>query len=189
MYTHEKHLVGVYDTEHEAIQAVEDLKRRGYASEDISVIGANNEKVNQINEATGTKTEEDLMTGAATGGAVGGLVGLLAGVGALAIPGFGPLIAAGPIAATLTGAAVGAGVGGLAGALIGMGLPEEDANRYEGYVKEGKYLVVVDRREDRVGDGPLDRADDVNLTGRHMTDTDPTHAALTSGNPVDPRLR
>ena len=189
MYEHEKHLVGVYDTEHEAIKAVEDLKRQGYAAEDISVIGANNDKVHEINDATGTKTEDDLLAGAATGGALGGLVGLLAGVGALAIPGIGPFVAAGPIAATLTGAAVGAGVGGLAGALVGMGFEEDDADRYEGYVKDGKILVLVERRITSVGDGQLDTVDDDNLTGRSMTTNEPSNAVLTSGNPNDPRLR
>lgn len=174
MYTHEKHLVGVYDTENEAIQAVQDLKRQGYAAEEISVIGKNNEQVDEINDATGTKTEEGLVAGAATGGALGGLVGLLAGVGALAIPGIGPFIAAGPIAATLTGAAVGAGAGGLAGALIGMGLPEEEADRYEGYVNEGKILVVVERRENRVGDDHFDTSVNQGLTGGTITPTDPT---------------
>ncbi|MCQ6279301.1 general stress protein [Bacillus sp. EB600] len=181
MYEHEKHLVGVYDTENEAIQAVEDLKRQGYASEDISVIGKNKDEVNGINEATGMKTEEGLAAGAATGGALGGLLGLLAGVGALAIPGIGPLLAAGPIAATLTGAAVGAGAGGLAGALIGMGIPEEEADRYEGYVKEGKILVVVERRVNRPGDGPFDSG--VNQkTGGATISNDPLDTPLTSGN-------
>ncbi|WP_309144719.1 general stress protein [Bacillus sp. EB600] len=87
-------LVGVYDTENEAIQAVEDLKRQGYATKDISVIGKNKEEVKGFNNATGTNTKEGLAAGAATGGALGGLVGLLAG--ALAIPGIGPFIAAGP---------------------------------------------------------------------------------------------
>lgn len=145
MYEHEKHLVGVYDNERSAIEAVEDLKRQGYSTEEISVIGKNETEVNEINEATGTKTEEGLAAGAATGGILGGLTGLLVGIGALAIPGIGPIVAAGPIAATLTGAAVGAGAGGLTGALIGMGIPEDEAGRYEGYVKEGKILVVVDR--------------------------------------------
>ncbi|MDQ1146150.1 putative membrane protein [Bacillus sp. SORGH_AS 510] len=189
MYEHEKHLVGVYETEQEAIKAVEDLKRQGYATEDISVIGANNDTVNEINDATGTKTEDDLLAGAATGGAIGGLVGLLAGVGALAIPGIGPFVAAGPIAATLSGAALGAGVGGLAGALVGMGFEEDDADRYEGYVKEGKILVLVDRRETRVGDEHFDTLEDDRLSGRTMNTNEPTNAVLTSGNPNDPRLR
>ncbi|MEC2074683.1 general stress protein [Metabacillus fastidiosus] len=159
MYEHEKHLVGVYNTEQEVIQAVEDLKRQGYSTEDISVIGKNKDEIKDINDATGTKAEEGLAAGLATGGILGGLVGLLAGVGALAIPGIGPLIAAGPIAATLTGAAVGAGAGGLAGALIGMGIPEEEASRYEGFVKEGKILVVVERRENHIGDDAFRTAD------------------------------
>ncbi|WP_083402259.1 general stress protein [Bacillus sp. MUM 116] len=79
MFEHKKHLVGVYDTENEAIRAVEDLKRQGYASEDISVIGKNREDVPAINDVTGTKTEDGLSAGAATGGALGGMVGLLAG--------------------------------------------------------------------------------------------------------------
>ncbi|MFJ5714569.1 general stress protein [Neobacillus sp. NPDC093127] len=184
MFTHEKHLVGVYDTENEAIQAVQDLKRQGYAAEDISVIGKNNEQVDEINDVTGTKTEEGLVAGAATGGALGGLVGLLAGVGALAIPGIGPFIAAGPIAATLTGAAVGAGAGGLAGALIGMGLPEEEADRYEGYVNEGKILVVVERRENRVGDDHFDTSVNQGVTGGTITPNDP----ITPDNPANTRL-
>ncbi|WP_121610072.1 general stress protein [Mesobacillus foraminis] len=184
---HEKHIVGVYDNEQEAISAVEDLKRQGYAAEDISVIGRNNEEVEEINDATGTKTEEGLAAGAATGGILGGLTGLLAGIGALAIPGIGPIVAAGPIAATLTGAAVGAGAGGLAGALIGMGIPEEDADRYEGYVKEGKILVVVERREDRVQE-PFDASDDQTLTGGTITGGRPYNDTLTSDNPANTRL-
>ena len=149
---HEKHLVGIYDTENEVIRAVENLKREGYAAQEISVIGKNKEQMNEINEATSTNTEDGFVAGAATGGALGGLAGLLAGLGALVIPGIGPFIAVGPLAATLTGAAVGAGAGGLAGALIGMGLPEEEANRYEGLVNEGKFIVLVERRENRVGE-------------------------------------
>lgn len=188
MYEHEKNLVGVYDTENEAIQAVEDLKRQGYAPEDISVIGKNKDEVNGINDATGTKTEEGLAAGAATGGVLGGLVGLLAGVGALAIPGVGPILAAGPIAATLTGAAVGAGAGGLAGALIGMGIPEEEADRYEGYVKEGKILVVVKRRENLVGDGHFNEGANVNLPDGNLTSDDPTNTGITYNDPVTTRM-
>lgn len=193
MFEHEKHLVGVYDTEREAIQAVEDLKRQGYSTDNISVISKNEDEVHDVNEATGTKTEEGLAAGAATGGVLGGLTGLLAGIGALAIPGIGPIVAAGPIAATLTGAAVGAGAGGLAGALIGMGIPEEEADRYQGYVKEGKILVVVERDENRVG-----LNDDVNRTtvqgGTGTFGVDGTRnnikgdAPLTSDNPANTRL-
>ncbi|RSD26913.1 general stress protein [Mesobacillus subterraneus] len=185
MFEHEKHLVGVYDNERDAIQAVEDLKRQGYSTEDISVIGKNEDEVDEVNEATGTKTEEGLAAGAATGGILGGLTGLLAGIGALAIPGIGPIVAAGPIAATLTGAAVGAGAGGLAGALIGMGIPEEEADRYEGYVKEGKILVVVERDENRVGlnDNTTRTA---GLDGTRTGNT--VDAPLTSDNPANTRF-
>lgn len=92
-----KHIVGAYDTEHEAIQAVEKLRAEGYRPEDISVISKNKDDVEAVTEETGTKTEEGLGAGAATGGVLGGLTGLLAGVGALAIPGIGPIVAAGPI--------------------------------------------------------------------------------------------
>ncbi|MFC0272557.1 general stress protein [Metabacillus herbersteinensis] len=143
----EKDIVGVYHSEQEAILAVEDLKRQGYNAEEISVIGKNRDEVNVVNEETGTKTGEGAATGAITGGALGGLTGLLAGVGALAIPGIGPIVAAGPIVATLTGATAGAGVGGLSGAFIGMGISEDKAKYYDNSVKEGKILVLVDKKE------------------------------------------
>ncbi|MFC3885397.1 general stress protein [Bacillus songklensis] len=174
MSTNEKHIVGVYDTEEAAIRAVEDLKNKGYRAEDISVIGKSRDEVDAITDETGTKAGEGAVTGAATGGAIGGIAGLLAGVGALAIPGIGPIVAAGPIAATLAGAAVGAGTGGLAGALIGMGIPEDEAERYDSYVKEGKILVLVDRD---AGAADIDRetlTDDVSLTRRNaLRENDP----------------
>ncbi|HEY4553845.1 MAG TPA: general stress protein [Bacillaceae bacterium] len=147
----DRHVAGFYDTEEEAIAAIEQLKREGYRSEDISVISKNSEDVDAITEETDTKAAEGAATGATTGGVLGGLGGVLAGLGALAIPGIGPVVAAGPIVAGLTGAAAGAGVGGIAGALIGMGIPEEEAHRYNDYVNEGKILVLVDRESK----GPL----------------------------------
>ncbi|WP_347342965.1 hypothetical protein [Paenibacillus woosongensis] len=97
-----------------------------------------------MREETGTKAPEGVASGAAAGGLVGGLTGLLAGLGALAIPGIGPIVAAGPIAATLTGAAVGAGAGGLVGGLIGLGIPETEAKEYSSHVERGRILVIVD---------------------------------------------
>ncbi|MFK2826084.1 general stress protein [Bacillus sp. B190/17] len=141
----EKQIVGVYDTQMDAVEAIEDLKRKGYRTDEISVISKDREDVEYVEDTTDTKAEEGAAAGAATGGILGGLAGVAAGAGALAIPGIGPIIAAGPIVAGLTGAAAGAGVGGLTGALIGMGIPEEDAERYNEYVKEGKMLVLVDR--------------------------------------------
>ncbi|PLR96070.1 general stress protein [Bacillus sp. T33-2] len=193
MFEHEKNIVGVYDNEQDAIQAVEDLKRQGYSTDDISVIGKNSDEVDEINDATGTKTEEGLAAGAATGGVLGGLTGLLAGIGALAIPGIGPIVAAGPIAATLTGAAVGAGAGGLAGALVGMGIPEDEADRYEGYVKEGKILVLADRKDNWAGPndsfGVTDTHDGT-MTGRTggTLDNDPLNDPLGPDNPSSTRF-
>jgi len=140
----DKRVVGVYENGEEAIRAVEDLKAQGYSRDDISVVAKDRDEVKTVNAETGTKTEEGLAAGAATGGILGGTAGLLAGIGALAIPGIGPVLAAGPIAATLAGAAVGAGTGGLAGALIGMGIPEAEAGHYETEIKSGKLLILVD---------------------------------------------
>ncbi|WP_174733656.1 general stress protein [Mesobacillus harenae] len=177
MFEHEKHLVGVYDTEQEAISAVEDLKRQGYSEEEISIIGKNEEDVEHVTNETDTKAAEGMAAGAATGGALGGLTGLVAGLGALAIPGIGPIVAAGPVAATLTGAALGAGAGGIAGVLVGMGIPEDEADRYEGYVKEGKILVLVERRE-------VTEPDRFNVRDDH----NPVDAPLTSENPAHVRF-
>lgn len=145
-------VVGYYDTENEAIAAIEDLKRQGYRSEDISVLSKDREETEAVADETGTQAGEGAAAGAVAGGALGGLGGVLAGVGALAIPGIGPIVAAGPIAAGLTGAAAGAGVGGLAGALIGMGVPEEEAKEYETHFNEGKILVLVEERDSTIPD-------------------------------------
>ncbi len=147
----DKRVVGVFDNGDEAVRAIEDLKVQGYDRDAISVVARDRDDVDDIHDETGTKTEEGLATGAATGGVLGGLAGFLAGVGALAIPGVGPILAAGPIAATLTGAAVGAGAGGLTGALIGMGIPEDEADQYERDVKSGKILVLVDEDGKNLG--------------------------------------
>jgi uncharacterized membrane protein len=139
-----KKIVGIFDTEQEATRAIEGLHNQGFSNDEISVITRDRDELRNISEDTGTKAPEGVATGAATGGVVGGVAGLLAGIGALAIPGIGPILAAGPIVATLTGAAVGAGAGGLVGGLIGLGIPEDEAKEYEGYVESGKILVLVD---------------------------------------------
>jgi len=139
-----KHIVGYYDTESEAIDAIEDLKRQGYRTEDISVISKSRSDVDTITDETGANVAEGAVTGAAAGGALGGIGGVLAGLGALVIPGIGPIVGAGPIVAGITGAAAGAGVGGLTGALIGMGIPEDEANRYNEQFESGKILIMVD---------------------------------------------
>ncbi|MFC4775917.1 general stress protein [Paenibacillus sp. GCM10023252] len=139
-----KKIVGVFHSQDEAIRAIESLKRQGYTSDEISIVAKNRDDVNDVSEETGTMAPEGLASGAAAGGVLGGVTGLLAGLGLLAIPGIGPILAAGPIAATLTGAAVGAGAGGLVGGLIGLGIPEEEAKQYNDYVKEGRILVLVE---------------------------------------------
>ncbi|WP_238655177.1 general stress protein [Paenibacillus piscarius] len=137
-------IIGVFDTEQEATRAIESLQAQGIKSDEISVITRDKDEQKSISEDTGTMAPEGVATGAATGGVVGGVTGLLAGIGALAIPGIGPILAAGPIAATLTGAAIGVGAGGLVGGLIGLGIPEDEAREYEGYIDKGKILVLVD---------------------------------------------
>ncbi|NQX47352.1 general stress protein [Paenibacillus tritici] len=167
-----KKIVGVFHTEHEASRAIEDLKAHGFLTEDISVIARNRRDAEAINEETGTKAPEGLASGAATGGILGGVTGLLAGIGALAIPGIGPIIAAGPIAATLTGVAVGAGTGGLVGGLIGLGIPEDEAASYDNDVDEGRILVMVDadnKRESEVYS--VFRNHNSANADRYMTDT------------------
>src|SRR5438477_569772 len=110
---------------------------------DISVLFPDKAGTRDFAHEQHTKAPEGAATGAGTGGAVGGVVGWLVGIGSLAIPGVGPFIAAGPIMAALAGAGVGAAVGGLSGALIGMGIPEYEAKRYEGKIKEGNILIAV----------------------------------------------
>lgn len=144
-----KKIVGVYDTEQAAIHAIEQLKQRGIDNDDISILARDKGDVSAIQEETGTRAPEGAAAGAAGGGVLGGLTGLLVGVGALAIPGIGPLVAAGPIAAALTGAAVGAGAGGLVGGLIGLGIPENEASLYNEYVQDGNILVLVESRVER----------------------------------------
>ncbi|MDG0809626.1 general stress protein [Cohnella rhizosphaerae] len=147
--TQERRIVGVFDTEQGAVKAIEDLKRQGYTSDDISVISKNRDDMDYVTEETGTKAPEGAAAGAATGGVVGGLTGLLAGLGLLVVPGIGPILAAGPIAATLTGLAVGAGTGGIVGGLIGLGIPEDEAKRYDDDLNAGRILVLVDTDPDR----------------------------------------
>src|SRR5213079_2418786 len=104
---------------------------------------AENEGTKDFATEKHTKAPEGAATGATTGGVIGGVLGWLVGLGTLAVPGVGPLIAAGPIVAALTGAGVGGAIGGIAGALIGMGIPEYEAKRYEGRIKEGGILLSV----------------------------------------------
>jgi hypothetical protein len=134
---------GIYATPATAEAAVDHLLARGFTNAAISVLLPDDESTRAFAHEKATKAPEGTATGATTGGVVGGTLGLLAGIGALAIPGVGPLIAAGPIMATLAGVGVGGAVGGLVGALVGMGIPEYEAKRYEGAVKGGGTLLSV----------------------------------------------
>ncbi len=130
-------------TSSQATVVVNQLKAAGFTVDDISVLMPNKEGTKDFAVENQTKAPEGAATGASTGALLGGGLGWLAGIGALAIPGVGPLIAAGPIMAALTGAAVGGTLGGLTGALIGMGIPEYEAKRFEGKIKGGNCLISV----------------------------------------------
>jgi hypothetical protein len=138
-----KAVIGIVQTQSQAERIVEQLQANGFLPTDISVLFPDRQGTSDFAVEHHTKAPEGAAAGAGTGGLLGGAFGLLVGLGALAIPGLGPFIAAGPIVATLSGAAVGAGVGGITGALIGMGIPEIEAKLYENKVKSGNLLVAV----------------------------------------------
>jgi hypothetical protein len=134
---------GIYSSYSAVESAVDALKAAGFRNTDISVLMPENVGTKDFAHEKNTKAPEGAATGAGTGLVLGGGLGWLVGIGALAIPGLGPLIAAGPIMAALAGVGVGTAVGGFAGGLIGMGIPEYEAKRYEGRIKEGGILLSV----------------------------------------------
>jgi hypothetical protein len=134
---------GIYQDRMRAEQGVDSLLDAGFRGEDISVLMADNLGTKDFAHEKHTKAPEGAATGATAGGVVGGTLGLLAGIGAIAIPGVGPFIAAGPIMGALAGIGTGGVVGGLIGTLVGVGIPEYEAKRYEGLVKQGRVLLSV----------------------------------------------
>jgi len=134
---------GIYPNTTTAESAVARLLAAGFSNNDVSVLMSDVGGTKDFAHQKATKAPEGTAVGVTTGGVVGGTLGLLAGIGALAIPGVGPLIAAGPIMGALAGLGVGGAVGGLVGALVGMGIPEYEAKRYEGRVKDGGVLLSV----------------------------------------------
>jgi hypothetical protein len=134
---------GIYRNYEEVERGVDALQAAGFRNTDISVLFPESSGTKDFAHEKNTKAPEGATAGASTGAIVGGGLGWLAGIGALAIPGLGPFIAAGPIMAALAGAGVGGAVGGITGALIGMGIPEYEAKRYEGKVKDGGILLSV----------------------------------------------
>jgi hypothetical protein len=134
---------GIYKTAGAAEVAVDHLLSKGFPNSAISVLMPDDESTRAFAHEKNTKAPEGTTTGVTTGGVIGGTLGVLAGIGALAIPGVGPLIAAGPIMAGLAGMGIGGTVGGIVGALVGLGIPEYEAKRYEGAVKDGGTLLSV----------------------------------------------
>ena len=148
-----KSVFGIATTHGQAERIVQQLQAEGFATSEISVLMPDTGGTRDVGHVKATKAPEGATTGAATGG----VVGLLAGIGALAIPGVGPFIAAGPIMAALSGAAVGAATGGVVGGLIGLGIPEIEAKRYDEKLRKGNYLIAVHAEESE----DVDRAKDI----------------------------
>ncbi len=157
-------------TQSQAEAIVDQLKISGFANDDISVLFPDKSTSKDFAHEQHTKAPEGAATGGAVGLGVGGVLGLLAGIGALAIPGAGPFIAAGPIMGALSGAAVGGTTGGIIGALIGLGIPEYEAKRYEGKVRGGNILISVhtdDANQRKRAKDIFEKAnaDDISTTG------------------------
>ncbi len=164
-----KRAVGVFSNRHDAEHALNELHNSDFPMNKVSIIARDADKQDDIagidvSDRLGNKADEGAATGALTGGVLGGATGLLVGLGALAIPGVGPVLLAGEIATalatTLAGGAIGAAAGSLIGALVGLGIPEEQARVYNERVSRGEYLVLVDGNEDE-----LTRAEAI-LTGQ-----------------------
>jgi len=138
-----KSVFGIYSSRSGVENAVTALRDAGFQQSDVSVLLPENLGNREIATQKNTKAPEGATAGAGSGAVIGGTLGWLVGIGALAIPGLGPFIAAGPIMAALAGAGVGGAVGGVTGALVGMGIPEYEAKRYEGRLQKGGILVSV----------------------------------------------
>lgn len=165
----------IYRDRRHAEEAVDALRGAGFRNSDVSVLLPDNMGTKDFAHEKSNKTPEATAVGATSGGVLGGALGWLAGIGALAIPGVGPFIVAGPIMGALAGIGVGGTVGGLVGALVGMGIPEYEAKRYEGRVRAGGVLLSVHcddsswvkRAKDIVRDTG---AEDVSSTGEASAD-------------------
>ena len=177
---------GIYSTRDGVERAADLLAKSGFPVADISVLLPETLGAKDIGTEKATKAPEGATTGAGAGALLGGTLGLLAGIGTLAIPGVGPLIAAGPIMAALAGIGVGGAVGGVTGALIGMGIPEYEAKRYEGRLQKGGILLSVhcDTSEEvKVAKEVLERtgAEDISSTGETSVSDEPRTRRTASG--------
>jgi hypothetical protein len=139
---------GIYSSREHAEEAIDSMRAAGFRAEDISVMLPDNLGSKDFGHERHSKAPEGATAGAATAGILGGALGWLIGAGALAIPGVGPLIAAGPLMAALAGVGAGTVIGGLTGALVGLGIPEYEAKRYEGRIRSGGVLLSVHCTDD-----------------------------------------
>lgn len=158
----EKRLIGgVFSNANDAEAAIRELQDLNFDKDDISIFAKDDDQVDQIEDDTSQHVEgndsgrgknagKGLGLGALSGGVLGGIAGLIAEVGLIAIPGIGPLAAAGPLATTLAGLGIGAGGGGIVGALVGAGMPEDEAKEYEAYLKDDNIVVMVEVEPERV---------------------------------------
>ncbi len=165
---HNRRAVGTFANYRDAEMALRELQSSGFSMDRVSIVGRDMEHHGDVagvdmgdrisgsgkHVAEDTRADEGAKTGAAAGGALGGLTGLLVGLGALAIPGIGPVMAGGALATalatTVAGGAIGAAAGGLVGGLVGLGIPEEQARMYSDRVSHGEYLVMVEGSEDEI---------------------------------------
>jgi hypothetical protein len=166
----DKAIFGIAKGESQAIKITEDLKAAGFSNNDVSVLFPDKSGTRDFAHDLKRKAAEGAAAGAGTGAILGGGLGWLAGIGALVVAGVGAFIAAGPIMAALAGAAAGGAVGGITGGLIGMGMPEYEAKRYEGKVKDGNILMSVHtedgtRRARAKEIFQSDGAEDISYTG------------------------
>ena len=169
-----KAVFGIVTTYAQAETIVDNLKIAGFSNNDISVLLPDKDGTRDFAHEKNTKAPEGAAAGAGTGGVVGGVLGWLVGIGSLAIPGVGPFVAAGPIMAALSGAAVGSAVGGLTGALVGLGIPEFEAKRYEGKLKEGNILISVHSEDSK----ETDRAEQILKTANAQDISAATESAV-----------
>jgi uncharacterized protein (TIGR02271 family) len=172
-WTNRSTVVGLFDHQTQAEAAIQALKAAGFPERDIGVAMRDRTSQGELAEGTGTQAAEGAAGGAMGGGVVGGVIGLLGGLGALAIPGLGPIFAAGWLGSTLAGAGIGAAAGGIIGGLVGLGIPENEARHFEEGVKEGRVLVTV-KAEGRA-------AEAAEILRRHDADLGPAFETGSAG--------
>lgn len=153
----DKSVYAIFKTEEQLINAVERLQEEGFRADDVSVLLPDMASRREFGHVKASKVPEGAAAGLTAGAAIGGTLGWLAGIGAIAIPGVGPFIAAGPVMGLLAGLGTGSSVGALTGALVGLGIPEYEAKRFEGQLREGRFLISVHCDNDEWAD----RAEDI----------------------------